>query len=376
MEATLKIYGDIGEPDKMMEMFGGTDDTISAKIVSEFLDENKDADSVIVKINSRGGDVQEGWTIYDLLVNSGKKIKTIGEGKVYSIATIIFLAGTEREMLKNADGLIHNPYIPPYTLADAYGSDELLKIAEGLQQEEAKILDFYAEKTGADKAKLAEYMKEDTKLSSEDMLSLGFATKIIEPIKAFAYVKPKNNFKMNEKDVKTFGEKIDAILAKISGLSRLPAKDQKMTDKDGKEFNLDKESGMPAVGDKATPDGTFVMADGKTIVISGGAVTEVKEPAAAKSDLEIANEKIATLEADKVALTTKVAEAETVKVAAQAEKVAFEAEKVKAVALVTELSALKNTWKPEGRTRFSSVEKVGEVNLDQVREIIKNKKDK
>jgi ATP-dependent Clp protease protease subunit len=376
MEATLKIYGDIGEPDKMMEMFGGTDDTISAKIVSAFLDENKEANSIIVKINSRGGDVQEGWTIYDLLVNSGKKIKTIGEGKIYSIATIIFLAGTEREMLKNADGLIHNPYIPPYTLADAYGSDELLKIAEGLQQEEAKILDFYAKKTGADKAKLAEYMKEDTKLSSEDMLSLGFATKIIEPIKAFAYVKLKNNFKMNEKDVKTFGEKIDAILAKISGLSRLPAKDQTMKDKDGKEFNLDKESGMPAVGDKATPDGTFVMADGKTIVISGGAVTEVKEPAAAKSDLEIANEKIATLEADKVALTTKVAEAETVKVAAQAEKVAFEAEKVKAVALVTELSALKNTWKPEGRTKFSSVEKVGDVNLDQVRELINKNKNK
>jgi ATP-dependent protease ClpP protease subunit len=376
MEAVLKIYGDIGEPDKMMEMFGGTDDTVSAKIVSEFLEENKDADSVVVKINSRGGDVQEGWTIYDLLTNSGKKIKTVGEGKIYSIATIIFLAGTEREMLKNADGLIHNPYIPPYTLADAYGSADLLKIAEGLQQEEAKILDFYAEKTGTDKAKLAEYMKQDTKLSSEDMLILGFATKIIEPIKAFAYVKPKNNFKMNEKDVKTFGEKIDAILAKISGLSRLPVTDQTMTDKDGKEFKLEKESGAPAVGDKASPDGTFVMADGKTITIASGAVTEVKEPTAAKSELEIANEKIATLEAEKVALDAKVAEAETAKVAAQTEKVAFEAEKVKAVALVAELSALKNSWVPNGRTKFSSVEKVGDVNLDAVREIIKNKKDK
>ena len=82
------------------------------KKVSDFLDDHKDADLITVRINSRGGDVQEGWAIHDLLVNSGKKIKTIGEGKVYSIATIVFLAGTEREMMKNADGLIHNPFIP------------------------------------------------------------------------------------------------------------------------------------------------------------------------------------------------------------------------------------------------------------------------
>jgi ATP-dependent protease ClpP protease subunit len=366
MDAVLKIYGDIGEKDPMSEMFGISDDTISAKSVSDFLDEHKEADSITVKINSRGGDVQMGFEIHDLLVNSGKKIKTIGEGKVYSIATVVFLAGSEREMMKNADGLIHNPYIPQYTLSDAYNSNDLLKLAEGLAQEEAKILDFYVEKTGADKAKLAEYMKEDTKLSAEDMLSLGFATKILEPIKAFAYIKP-NKYKMDEKEVKTWGEKLDLIIDKIKGLSRLPAKDQTMTDKDGKEFKLEKETGGPAVGDKASPDGTFSMADGKIVVIAGGEVTEIKEAEVAKSELEIANEKITELEA-------KVALAETAKTEASKAKEEAEAEKVKAVALVTELQALKNTWKPESRTKFGSVDKVGDVDLNQVREIIKNQK--
>jgi ATP-dependent Clp protease protease subunit len=353
----------------MSEMFGISDDTISAKTVSDYLDEHKDADSITVKINSRGGDVQMGFEIHDLLVNSGKKIKTIGEGKVYSIATVIFLAGTEREMMKNADGLIHNPYIPQYTLSDAYNSDDLLKLAEGLAQEEAKILDFYVEKTGADKAKLAELMKEDTKLSAEDMLSLGFATKILEPVKAFAFIKP-NKYKMDEKDVKTWGEKLDLIIDKIKGLSRLPVTDQTMTDKDGKEFKLEKETGSPAVGDKASPDGSYAMSDGKTVVIANGAVTEVKEPAVAKTELELANEKIAELE-------TKVALAETAKAEAETAKIDFEAETVKAVALVTELSGLKNSWKPDSRTRFSSTEKVGEIDLNEVRalkEKIKNAK--
>jgi ATP-dependent protease ClpP protease subunit len=376
MEAVLKIYGDIGEPDKMMEMFDVSDDTVSAKIVSDFLDEHKEANEITVKINSRGGDVQEGWSIYDLLTNSGKKIKTIGEGKIYSIATIVFLAGSEREIMKNADGLIHNPYIPPYTLADAYESDDLLKIAEGLQQEEAKILDFYAEKTGADKAKLAEYMKEDTKLSAEDMLTLGFATKIIEPVKAYAFIKPKNNFKMDEKEFKTWGQKLDTIIESIKNFSRLPAKDQTLKDKDGKEFKLEKESGAPAVGDKASPDGSFVMADGKTIVIANGAITEIKEPAAANSELELANEKITQLQSELDAEKAKVAAADKAKPDLTAAEASFKAKETEAKALITELQGLKNLWKPEGRTKFSSVDKIGDVDVNKVKELMKNNKNK
>jgi ATP-dependent Clp protease protease subunit len=365
--AILKLYGDIGEASEdVLDNY----ETISAKQVSEFLEQHKDSSDLTVKINSRGGDVQEGWAIYDLLTNSGKKIKTIGEGKIYSIATIVFLAGSEREIMKNADGLIHNPFIPPYTLADQYESTDLLKIAESLKQEEEKILNFYAEKTGADKAKLAEYMKDDTKLSAEDMLSLGFATKIIEPVKAYAYINIKNKIVMDEKSFfEKLGTTLDNAIARIAGFSRLPEKDQTLKDKDGKEIKLNKETGAPAVGDKATPDGTFTMADGKTIVIVNGMITEIKEPVAAKTELELTNEKIAEL-------TTKLADAEKVKTEAEASKVAFEAEKVKAIALVTELTNLKNTWKPEGRSKFSSADKVGEINLDRVREILKNKNDK
>lgn len=358
--AILKIYGDIGEPDKMLQMFDVTDDTVSSKHVSDFLDENKEAKSIIVKINSRGGDVQEGWAIYDLLTNSGKKIKTIGEGKVFSIATIVFLAGTEREMMKNADGLIHNPYIPPYTLADAYESEDLIKIAEGLKQEEEKILDFYAEKTGTDKDKLAEYMKEDTKLSAEDMLSLGFATKIIEPVMALAYIKPKNKFAMDEKAFfEKLGLALDGAIAKM--FSRLPASDQTLKDKDGNEFTLEKETGAPAVGDKAAPDGTFVMEDGTTITILNGVVTEVTASAADKTELELANERIAELEA-------KIADAEKEKTEAIAAKASCTKKEADAVALITELTALKNSWKPNSREKFSTADKIGDVNLNKVRE--------
>lgn len=361
MTAVLKIYGDIGEsiPETI---FGLGVEMCSAKSVSEFLDANQDASDITVRINSRGGDVQEGWAIYDLLTNSGKKIKTIGEGKVYSIATIIFLAGSDREIMKNADGLIHNPFIPPYTLADQYEADDLLKIAESLRQEEEKILNFYAEKTGTAVDKLAEYMKEDTKLSAEDMLTLGFATKIIEPVKAYAYMKPKINLKMKEDEVKTLGEKLDAIIAKFANFSRIAPKDQTFTDADGKEFTLVKEEGSPAVSDEASPDGTYKMSDGRTIVIADGKITEIKEPVADKTDLEVAQERIVELEAEVSAFQKE-------KEAVLNLQASFKTKEAEAKEMIDELSKLRNTWKPEGRSRsFETVDK-NTIDLARAKEL-------
>jgi ATP-dependent protease ClpP protease subunit len=354
--ATLKIYGDIGESDVFMQLFGIEDNSVSSAMVAKFLEDNASADEIIVRINSRGGDVQEGWAIHDLLVNSGKKLRTIGEGKVYSIATVIFLAADEREFFKNADGLIHNPWMSAH---GALESGDLFKLADELKYEEKKILDFYVQRTGADEAKLAELMANDTKLSADDMLKLGFATKITEPVKAYAFIKPKNKFAMTPQEEATFFDKVSAAVSKslaALGLSRLPSTDMEMTDKDGNKFKIEKESGAPAVGDAASPDGTFVMASGETIVVKDGKITEITQPQQA-SALEVANAEIARLTAELEAAKAAKADADAAKalhdaaVADLATKQAtLDAKIVEHTALTTELTALKNKWKPEGRS--------------------------
>jgi len=363
-KAVLRLYGDIGE-DNPGDIFGDAVEMISAKAVSDFLEANPDATDITVRINSRGGDVQEGWAIHDLLINSGKRIKTIGEGKVYSIATIVFLAGEEREIMQNADGLIHNPFIPPYTLADKYESGDLVKIAESLRQEEVKILDFYCERTGSPRDMLEKFMNEDTKLSAEDMLNLGFATKIVEPVMAYAYLKPKNEFIMDEKlFFERLGTALDNAVLKIKGFSRIDPANQTLTDKDGKEFTIEKETGDPAVGDKATPDGTFTMADGKVIVIAEGVVTDIQEAEPEESELDKANKKIAELQAALDARNAEDAELEAAVTSAKAKE-------AEAVALVSELSKLKNEWKPAARSKGGSVDKVGAIDLERVKELNK-----
>ncbi len=62
---------------------------------------------ITVVINSRGGDATQGLAIYDLIRTCGVKIRTITLGEADSAAMVIFLAGHERLIHKNAHLLFH-----------------------------------------------------------------------------------------------------------------------------------------------------------------------------------------------------------------------------------------------------------------------------
>ena len=173
---------------------------------------------------------------------------------------------------------------------------------------------------------------------------------------------------MTEHEVKTIGEKLDALIAKFANFSRLSTKDQTLTDKDGKELKLEKETGAPAVGDKCSPDGSFVMADGKTITVANGVITAISEKVEDKTELDLANEKIATLAAQLAEVETAKADALKAKTEADAAKAQMIAKETEAVALITELKGLKKSWKPEGRSHVNFTSgKVGEINIDKVK---------
>jgi ATP-dependent Clp protease, protease subunit len=360
--AVLRIYSDIGEPS--FDFFMGSSEAFSSKDLVSFLDEHKEEKQIEVHINSCGGDVQEGWAIYDLLKGSGKKIKTIGEGKVYSIATVIFLAGDEREMMPNADGLIHLPHIPEYTLSGQYQADDLKAIAEQLEQEEQKILNLYVSVTGQPEQVLRDYMDNETKMSSDDMIKLGFATKIAEPVKAVAYYNFKKQ-KMAEFDEKGFWNKFEEKLTNFSRLFGVKNQ-QELTDTSGAKFTLEKESGDPAVGDKAAPDGVYTMPKGEVITVKGGLITEIA-PAAPQ------NEEAKALKAENEALKKELEGLKTQAKAATEAEASFKAKETEAKALVTELQNMKNEWKPDGRTGNpgkNSTEN-GNIKYDVVKENLK-----
>ena len=170
-----------------------------------------------------------------------------------------------------------------------------------------------------------------------------------------AYKSSKNNFnqiisKMDAKKQKEFEDKLtakstllDKILAKM-GLKSIndTVLAMDITAGDGTVITVETDGAEIAEGMTASPDGTFVLPSGDTVVITGGKIESIQDATDDPMEMDALKKKcsdqeaeIAALKAEKVALTSENAVAKS-----SAEE---------AVALVKELQALKSSYMPEGR---------------------------
>jgi ATP-dependent Clp protease protease subunit len=350
--AKLNIEGYIGGSD-MVSLFSGAE-TFNLAMLKRFIDGlEEDVTDIHVYINSGGGSVIEGWAIYDKLKTSGKKVTTIGEGIVGSIATIIFMAGDYRKLHENSRFFIHNPYWQPDSPTPMEAED-LINLGESLQIEQKKILDFYANQTGSNIEQLEALMQKATDLTSTQAIELGFANEIIstsvnyKPYKLVAFVDATNNkpkqIKMNknENSVSWIKRSFTKLAAMINGVTlnmEMPVKDA-----EGKEVLLYVESETEDLTGKSAylldaegnetqaPDGDYTDANGRVIKISNGVVSEVVIPEAKKED----ESQISIDE-----LTAKINELETAKASLLSELESVKAEKLKSE---TEFNAFKNEF--------------------------------
>ena len=145
-----------------------------------------EGDELVVEINSPGGDVMAGLGIYNMLRNwakDGKTVTTRVTGVAASIASIIALAGDKREMPKNTFAMVHqvaNVMIGEYT------ADELRDAAALNDKITGSLRSIYTSRMGVDEAKATEIMAKDTWLTADESLDLGFATALIDDIRATA----------------------------------------------------------------------------------------------------------------------------------------------------------------------------------------------
>lgn len=368
----LKIYDAImrDEERQMLEFWGGSG--VSFKSIDEFVAAIPEDDDVIdIRLNCDGGDCLEGWSIIDKLRATGKTIKATIEGHAASMASLILLAASERSGYKHAQLLIHKPYFPAYTLADAYRQEDLERLARQLEDETARALDFMVERTGADRAVLEALMNEDKFVDMEKAKELGFIHTIIEPASAAAQGwRRAKGFKTSETNMSknnTLASAFQAI-AEALGLKMSMAVEEApvgyvLTSQDGTEINIDKAEGEdPAVGDAASPDGEHLMPDGTTIVIADGVITEIRdaeteeqtteEPEEAAEESAEADEHAAALAAkdEEIAkLQARIAELEGSQMNADQQAILAKVEKAGGAAWLDK--TLKSSYKPAPRER-------------------------
>ena len=168
--ATIQIFDQIGE-----DWFGGSG--LSGKQFSDVLAEVGNG-PLLVEINSPGGNVWDGLSIYNQLRGRKAPVTTRVVGIAASIASIIALAGDRVEMAEAALMMIHDPS------GMASGtSEDMRKMADALDQHAQVLVGVYAKKTGRSPESIRAAMKSETWFTTAEAVAFGLVDK---PIKQLA----------------------------------------------------------------------------------------------------------------------------------------------------------------------------------------------
>lgn len=133
---------------------------------------------LIVRINSPGGSVVDGYAILDNLRAAGAKVITIAEGMAASMgAFLLTVAGTKgnRFAFPNTELLVHQP------LGGAQGqTTELEIIVARMQKVKRRLNCLMAEATGKSLEQIEAATDRDNFLSAEEALEFGLIDYIIK----------------------------------------------------------------------------------------------------------------------------------------------------------------------------------------------------
>lgn len=163
---SLKIYDTIGD-----DGWGGG---VTTKDVEDCLNEANNK-PLNIYINSYGGEVFEGFAIYNILKRySGYKTVYI-DGIGASIASVIAMSGDKIVMSEASMLMIHNA--SGVCIGNA---EEMQKVVNALEQMNEVIRDVYKARTNLDDEKLIQLMDNETFMSAKECLEYGFCDAILE----------------------------------------------------------------------------------------------------------------------------------------------------------------------------------------------------
>lgn len=281
-----------------------------------------DGEEIIVGINTYGGDVDAGFSMYNILRRFAKEknvtITTRLDGYCASIGTVILLAGDKRIGNEYASPFVHNAWT--MAIGDA---NEMKKVFLELEAVNNKIAKFYSEKINIDFEKAKELMQAETWIEPTDALAYGFFTElenIATPSKAFFNLIKENNLlrKSQNSNINLKNNKMNdnskSIVNKIIGLIEkgFGTKNKIVFDAENNEVDFYElaDGDTEKIGDKANykgqpANGEILMQSGKTYVFDAATLIEIKATAQednaladALAENELLKEKIATLEAN------------------------------------------------------------------------------
>jgi ATP-dependent Clp protease protease subunit len=166
--AEIVLYGAIGE--------SWFEDSISAKDFHKELKAlSSDVKEIHLRINSPGGDVFDGMTIYNRLKQHKAKVIVYIDGMAASIASIIAMAGDEIYLGEGSQIMIHKPWTGMYGNAT-----DFMEVIDRLDDIEEQMVSIYSKKANIDRSEIKTLLANETWMLSDEAISYGFADEVVE----------------------------------------------------------------------------------------------------------------------------------------------------------------------------------------------------
>lgn len=168
-----------------------------------------EASAIDLHIHSPGGDVMQGFAIFNTLSRLKAKLDIWVDGVAASMASmIVCLPGATVHMPENAWLMVHKPWG-----GIAGDSDDMRDYAAWLDRNEALMLSAYMNKTGLGQEELEAMLKAETWLNGAEAVEKGFADTLEPELQAAACVnqnKLKDYLNMPEQINNLFGPRAEA----------------------------------------------------------------------------------------------------------------------------------------------------------------------
>lgn len=230
-----------------------------------------------VRFNSPGGDVQEGFAMYDELRRYAKenkvKVHTFAEANLASIATVPFLAGDTRTISKSIEPFVHNAW------NEVVGDARSMRAnADELDRCNDKIARHYSDHTELTYKEARDLMNNETSITAKEAVSIRFATAIEKISRPAALLRFSTTNKNDMTKQKSKLARIAAILLEHGIKNKIVfTADQKELDFYELQEDEPIEVGANARVNGEDASGEYVMESGETYVFEAGVLVEIIE---------------------------------------------------------------------------------------------------
>jgi ATP-dependent Clp protease protease subunit len=130
---------------------------------------------ILCRINSPGGDVYSGMSLFNAFANHPGGVTVRIEGMAASIASIIAMGGKKVEAYSNTMVMVHNAMI-----LTCGNHNELREIADIIEKISGQMCDIYTGKCKKGKKEMKSMMDEETYMTAQEALSHGFIDTILK----------------------------------------------------------------------------------------------------------------------------------------------------------------------------------------------------